>query len=223
MRSLKLALLLPLALVLGFLVIAGVTRNTHSPQARAAAATSDIKALLQAFTQAMYDADERAVFDCFVFTTDQDRQEARAFAAETLDYEHFQHALNAEFSSPPSTAPAPTSIPADLARRLAGAKITVSGDTAEAQLGASAIFCVRRNNVWKIDFTKTQRTQRGPYDKNKVAELSARSQAINEVIAEIQAHKYETRAQANQALDERLPPLRPATTSSATKPAASQP
>jgi hypothetical protein len=210
MRSLKFALLLPVLLVVGFVVTAWVTRHTHTPQARATTAAGEVKTLLQTFTQAMYDADEKAVFDCFDFASDQDREEARAFASETMDYVRFQRALDAEFLSPPSTAPAPTSIPPDMTRRLAAAKITLSGDTAEAQLGTSAIFCVRQNNVWKIDFSKTQRTQRGPYNPDKVAELSVRSQAIHEVIADIQAHKYETAAQANAALEERVAPLRSA-------------
>jgi type II secretion system protein G len=213
MRYLKFALIPLVAAGLACLVYAIVTVMHNRPRAAVpeTAGENEIKVVLRTFTQAMYDADEKAVFDCFYFASDQDRQEARVFADETMDAVRMQHALDAEFGTrAATTAPEHAPIPPDLLNRLSAAQVTVIGDTADARLGTtSAIFLIRKDNVWKIDFSKTQRTQRGPYNKDRVAALAARSQAVHDVIAEIQAHQYSTREEAQAALDNRLAELRP--------------
>jgi type II secretion system protein G len=209
MRLSKLAPLLPLALAAACVV---VVLMPNSPFAPRASAPDQIKSVLQTFTQAMYDADEKTVFECFYIANDQDQQEAQAYAEDMLNRVRIQRALDAAFAPPATTtAPAHAAIPGELAQRIATAQIVISGESAEATMGNSKIFLIRKDKVWKIDFNKTQRAQRGPYDKEKVAEMSARSKIVKEIIAEIQAHKFETRAQATEALETRVPPIRPAT------------
>ena len=204
---------LALSVASPFCLAAAPASKPASPPATATAPTAtarDPRAAYQAYTLAMVQGDEKAVFGLLAFVSDDAKNEAQVIVGAGLAEQQWQAALDAAFK-PPATGPSATRagdrpLPDLMAKEIAAATQTITGYSAELKLtgrtiaAGRTIFLVMDQGVWKIDFDKTQRAAEGPYNKDKVAAATARLLAYKDLIAQVQANKFKTRAQAQEEL-----------------------
>jgi len=181
-----------------------------SPPPALMAADADPKSALRAMEQALAEGDENGVFDSIALTDERAKIEAPAIIGLTIAIQQLNLALSSAFDSAPASPYLEKYEKAAQERReksLDSAKVLVTGETAQITSDDKppvVVNLVRDNGRWKIDFVKTIRVSKGPFNDDTVADAIATARIYRDVTAEVKEHRYKTRDDANEVLRDRL-------------------
>ena len=215
MRWILAAALLVIAAVLG-VMFSGLLNGPPAPAPSApravaavtapapATAADDPKSALLRFMRAGIGGEEQGVFANTYLADEAAAAEAHALLGVGFAEGKWTAALAAAFKLPDTSS----SVARDIefaAKEIAGAAVSIDGDTAQVVMNPSTTISMRREQgAWKVDFFKTQRAMEGAYDKEVVAAAAARVQIYEGMIAEVKAGKYADEETASAELEKRL-------------------